>query len=347
MHSGPAAGSLHRVMEAVSHRQPDRVPAFCGRIDDMDHWKAAFGVADEAELRARWGLDLRKTAYAGLFRVEPGRTLWGSMDDWDSGYNVRAGGFPLAGAQSAADVERHPWPQPRDVDYQELRRRHQAMDPAYASVLSLGWQPLFCTLLDLFGMEQAMMLMRTAPGVLEAAITRIQDFLLEEMKRAMQACAGLVQFYWCGDDFSTQRGIMISPSDWRRFLRPTYAKMFALVKSFGLKVWFHSCGTFRDVLPDLVDMGMDVWETVQAHLQGNDPAGLKRDFGRHICFFGGISCQTTLPFGTPDDVRREVRERVRVLGKGGGYICGPDHSVQKNMPAENLAALFDEARRCG
>ena len=314
-------------------------------MDDFENWRQAFPVADEEELRSFFQLDLRKTSYKGLFKVEEGQTIWGTADDWDSGYNVRKGGFPLAAAQTVAEVERHPWPDAGSVDYKELRRRHEAMDTRHAVILSFGWQPPFCTLLDLFGMERALVLLHENPAMVEAALARIEAFLLPEMEMALERCGDLVQFYWCGDDFSTQRGLMISPHAWRRFFRPLYRKMFDLVKAHGVKVWFHSCGTFPQVLPDLVDLGMDVWETVQVHLEGNDPVRLKADSGRHLTFFGAISCQTTLPFGSPEDVRREVRERVRVLGKGGGYICGPDHSIQKNMPAENLAALYDEARK--
>ena len=90
---------------------------------------------------------------------------------------------------------------------------------------------------------------------------------------------------------------------------------------------------------------MDVWETVQTHLPGNEPDVLKREYGDHITFFGGISTQTTLPFGTSDDVRREVRERIRVLGKNGGYICGPDHGIMPDVPLENVLAMYDEARK--
>ncbi len=336
-----------RVMAAVAHRQPDRTPSFCGKIDDLDYWMERFPVASEDELRAFFQLDLRKTNYKGIFAVEEGKTIWKTPDQWESGYSSQRGGFPLAGAQSPADVEAHSWPEPQDVDFGELVRRHEGMDPDYAIILSLGWQPPFCTLLDLFGMEIAMAAMHENPRVIEAAVAHIEAFLLPEMEKAMMTCAHTAQFYWCGDDFSTQRGMMISPEHWRRFLKPTYRRMFDLVKSFGLKVWFHSCGTFRPVLPDLVEMGMDVWETVQVHLEGNDPAELKREYGAVLTFFGAVNCQQTLPFGSPEDVRREVRERVRVLGKGGGYICGPDHSVQKNMPAENLLALYDEARACG
>ena len=337
--------SRRRVLDASAHRQPDRTPAYCGRIDDLDHWRQAFHAADEEELRSWFRLDLRKAPYKGLFRVEDGMTIWGTSDDWDSGYNVRTGGFPLAGAETVGDVERHPWPDAGAVDYRELRRRNERLDQRFATILSLGWQPPFCTLLDLFGMEKALVLLHENPSMVEAALTHIEAFLIPEMNAAMDACADLAQFYWCGDDFSTQRGLMMSPQTWRRFFKPFYGRMFQSIKDHGLSVWFHSCGTFQHVLPDLVDMGMDVWETVQVHLEGNDPARLKSEYGRHLTFFGAISCQTTLPFGSPDDVRREVRERVRVLGRGGGYICGPDHSIQKNMPAANIAALFDEATK--
>jgi len=200
--------------------------------------------------------------------------------------------------------------------------------------------------MDMFGMEESMILMHTEPKVIEAALSRIEDFLLRTMKRVLDAFAQQSFAFWVGDDFSTQRGMMLSPPMWRTFLKPVYRKLFDLIKSYGLLVWFHSCGTFRPVLPELIDIGMDVWETVQVHLEGNDPQVLKDEFGAHITFFGAINCQQTLPYGTPDDVRREVRERIRVLGKGGGYICGPDHSIQSNMPAENIAALYDEIRKC-
>jgi uroporphyrinogen decarboxylase len=199
--------------------------------------------------------------------------------------------------------------------------------------------------MDMFGMEDALVLMMSEPEVIEAAVAHIEAFLFETMKKVMDAHAPRAFAFWLGDDFSTQRGMMISPEAWRKFLKPTYKKLFALVKSYNLKVWFHSCGTFRPVMPDMIDVGLDIWETVQAHLEGNDPQELKNEFGKHITFFGAINCQKTLPFGTPEDVRREVRERTRILGKDGGYICGPDHSIQANMPWENLVALYDEIQK--
>ena len=102
---------------------------------------------------------------------------------------------------------------------------------------------------------------------------------------------------------------------------------------------------FRPVLPDLIEIGVNVWETVQVHLPGNEPEVLKRKYGQDLAFYGAINSQQTLPFGTPEEVRAEVRERIRVLGRGGGYICGSDHGILPDVPMENVLAMLDEARR--
>jgi len=116
-----------------------------------------------------------------------------------------------------------------------------------------------------------------------------------------------------------------------------------MAKAAGKHVWFHSCGDVTAVLPDLLDIGMDVWETVQLHTLPIPPETLKRDFGRHMTFFGGVNTQR-LPFMTPSEVAAEVERCIRLLGKGGGYICGPDHHVKPDVSAENTVALFRAAR---
>jgi uroporphyrinogen decarboxylase len=151
-----------------------------------------------------------------------------------------------------------------------------------------------------------------------------------------------MQVLCLGDDFATQRGMMFDPELWRRYLKPRFAKLFEIGKSAGKFVWFHSCGDITPVLGDLIDIGMDVWETVQLHALPFSPRELKRRFGRNLAFFGGINTQR-LPFATPDAVRAEVAECIEVLGRGGGYIVGPDHHVRPEVPPENAVALFDAA----
>jgi uroporphyrinogen decarboxylase len=313
-----------RVTAVLEKRTPDRTPVFLGRIDDLDYWLESYGLSNEEEIRSYLGLDLRKSPYKGIFKVEEGKTIWGASDDWDAGYSTERGGYPLQNVKTIAEVKNHPWPTNEVVDFHELKRRVDEMDSQKSKILSLGWQPIFCTLNDLFGMENTLILMYENPALIEVAVENIQHFILEELKQAMALCAADVDFVWIGDDFSSQRGLILSPDFWRRFLKPTYNKLFECVKDFDLKVWFHSCGTFPQVLPDLIDIGMDVWETVQVHLEGNEPEFLKREYGNYLTFL----------------------DRIKVLGDGGGYICGPDHSIQKNMPAENIFALFDEVRKC-
>ncbi|MCL1894918.1 MAG: hypothetical protein FWG03_00065 [Clostridiales bacterium] len=338
--------SKERVMAAVSGGAPDRLTVFCGRIDDADYWLSGFGVGSDEELRRLWGLDLRKTSYANVFRTEPGRTIWGCEDNWDAGYSSTKY-YPLAGAETVKDIEGHPWPDLGKVDFGEVGRQLAMIDDDKAKIVSISFQTaVFCTLCDLFGMDGAMMNMHLEPKLIEACVERIEGFLLAVTKRILDENAEGFDFFWWGDDFSTQRGMMISPEMWRKYCKPTYLKVFELIKSYGVRVWFHSCGSFAPVIGELVDGGMDVWETVQAHLDGNDPAHLKQEYGERLTFFGAINCQRTLPFGTPEDVRKEVRERFRVLGRGGGYIVGPDHSLQKNIPIANVEALYDEARKC-
>jgi uroporphyrinogen decarboxylase len=135
---------------------------------------------------------------------------------------------------------------------------------------------------------------------------------------------------------------LFDPALWRKYLKPRYARLFELGKSRGLPVWFHSCGDITAVLDDLIEIGMDVWETVQLHALPLSPRELKRQYGRHVTFFGGINTQR-LPFATPQEVRQEVRDVCEALGEGGGFICGPDHHIKPDVPPANTTALFDEA----
>jgi len=125
-------------------------------------------------------------------------------------------------------------------------------------------------------------------------------------------------------------------------LRPHYARLFALGRRHGKPVWFHSCGDVTAVLPDLIDLGMEVWETVQLHALPIPAAELKRRFGSALTFFGGVNTQR-LPFTQPAEVRAEVGRCIEALGAGGGYICGPDHHIKPDVPPANTVALFDAA----
>jgi uroporphyrinogen decarboxylase len=358
-----------RILKAMRHVQPDTTPVNVGGIYDLERWLKYFEVCSERELRAKLDLDIEyaRPVYTGAI-AQAGFGIFGTPVEGvygadGVGYAESRGGCPLAYATSTAEVEEFRWPDPADFDYDVVRatlekipaEKARRVDIKYGLLregksreecaTSGPWIPLICTLFDLFGFENTLTKICLEPKLIEAAVAKIEEFLLEFARRLLQASKGLADALYFGDDFSTQRGMMISPEHWRKFLKPTYRRVFDVANRYGVKVWFHSCGAFRPVLPDLIDCGMDVWETVQVHLNGNEPSALKRDFGSALTFYGAISTQQTLPRGTTDDVRAEVRERIRVLGAGGGYICGSDHGILPDVPIENVLAMLDEARQ--
>lgn len=369
--------SKERVLKAINHIQPETTPVHIMGFEEIDKWLEYTGAKDDFDLRLKLDLDLQtaRTIYTGP-NARRGLSIWGTAANTGGyagfGYSKQRGGYPLASATSTADIARFAWPDPDDFDYEIMARVLSAapdkacyIKPQYAvqqdgqtreeaargtGALSAirgsgGWLPLICTLFELFGMEETLINLHHEPRLIEAATNHVEEFVLEHYRRLLEATRGIADICWYGDDFATQRGILISPEHWRRFLKPTYKKVFNLAKGYGLKVWFHGCGTFRPVLPDLIEIGMDVWETSQVHLPGNEPEVLKREYGRDITFYGAINTQYTLPLGSAEDVRAQVRERIQVLGKGGGYICGGDHTILPDVPVRNVLAMLDEARK--
>ena len=150
-----------------------------------------------------------------------------------------------------------------------------------------------------------------------------------------------VDMIWLGDDIGQQSGLLMSPRHWRRFLKPRMAELIAQIKSINpaVRVAYHTDGCVYKLIPELIEIGIDVLNPVQPAAM--DCARLKREWGRELCFWGSMDEQHTLPFGTPDDVRAEVRDRVSVLGAGGGLILGPTHHVQLDTPLENFWAMVE------
>lgn len=153
-----------------------------------------------------------------------------------------------------------------------------------------------------------------------------------------------VDMLWTGDDIGSQRGMLFAPTTWRRFYKPRMAELIARVKAINpaLKVAYHTDGDVREVLPELAEIGIDVLNPVQPACM--DPAWLKREYGDRFLFWGSMDEQHTLPFGTPQDVRDEVRLRLDTIGRGGGLILGPTHHVQLDTPLENFWAMVETIR---
>jgi len=178
------------------------------------------------------------------------------------------------------------------------------------------------------------------PLFIEELFDRIIDFNLVITKRL---CRFPVDAFHFGDDWGQQHGLIIDPEMWRYFFKKRLKKLYDVVHDAGVPVSIHSCGDITDIIPDLIEIGVNMIMPLQA--EALDFNFLKKEYGKYLTFWGGVSTQRTLPFGTPVEVRAEIRELKRVLGKNGGYILAPSHELQGDVPLENMLAFIEEAKR--
>ena len=166
---------------------------------------------------------------------------------------------------------------------------------------------------------------------------RIVDFSLVQIESWATFNADAVYF---SDDWGSQRSLLMNPDDWRIFYKPAYEKLFRKVRDNGMKVFMHLCGNVVEIIPDLIEIGLDVLNPVQP--QAMDIKELSDRFGGKLCFYGGIDVQGTMILGTPDDVRKEINNLVDLFGRfNGGYICSTSHSIMPETPLDNIIAMFE------
>jgi len=189
---------------------------------------------------------------------------------------------------------------------------------------------------SLNGMENLLMNFMLEPEFVEDLFDRILQYNLKIIDTVLSFD---IDGFYFGDDYGQQTGMIMSPEHWRRFIKPGLAAMFARVKDAGKIVALHSCGNISDILPDLIDIGLDVYQTVQPEIY--DLKKLKSEYGRDLSFWGAISTQRMLPFAAPDELKKVVRDSIGIMSEGGGYIAAPTHQVPADVPPENIVALVE------
>lgn len=192
---------------------------------------------------------------------------------------------------------------------------------------------------DLRGFDNVLMDSAAEPAFfsdLIAAIAEHQEQLLDRF------LGYPVDGIFFGDDWGDQRGVIVGPERWREVIKPHYAKLYRKVKSAGMFVLSHCCGSIFDILPDVIEMGLDVLESIQAEARNMNPYELKDRFGERITFWGGLGSQSIIPHGTPQELREEIRRLAAHMRRGGGYILAGAKALQPETPTENAAAVFEE-----
>ena len=342
-----------RVLTAFRRREPDRVPGDYHANKEIDEaLKAHFGLLprDSEGLAQALRLDFRYeyAAYTGppLHSPIPGRRIdeWGVRTRW---VEHVAGGywdfcdFPLQGQITVDQVDAWPLPSPDDYDYDGLATRiHTHGD--YAVVLGgAGVSCLLNTVGFLRGMDGVLCDVTTLDPAGMRLIERFHEIQLEVARRSLQAAGAHADLFFIGEDLGTQSGPIIHPETFTRVIRPRTQRFIDEAKRYGLPVMMHSCGSSSWAFDELAEMGVDIVDTLQPEAAGMSPAYLKRAFGQKLSFHGMISTAGALSFGTPEEVREEVRRTLDIMMPGGGYALAPTHAIQSNSPVENVLALYE------
>jgi len=239
-------------------------------------------------------------------------------------------------------VEKYPWPDPKYVNCGFLE---ESLKPHKDYAIFGGtWAPFFHEVANFFGMENYFVKMYNYPEVVDAVTEHVVDFNLAVNEKIFSSAKGGIDIYFFGNDFGSQKGLLISPNMFRRFILPHMRRLVDHAKKHGLKVMIHSCGGVSEIIPDFIDIGIDGFHPVQVEAEGMAPERLASEFKDKLTFLGGISTQQLLLRGTPEQVRENVRYMKDLFGNG--YIVSSSHeAILPNIPPENLAAMFDEAIR--
>jgi len=373
--------SRERVKLALDHREPDRIPLdFGGTVLTSLHQQAyrklrAFlglpeleirimdifqqiAVIDE-DVREKLGVDFRNLAprSSATFRIEIQDDMPGYRhfhDEWGIGWRMpKDGGFfydmfdhSLQDATSKEEIDNYPWPDPCDpARFEGLaeRAKRVAEEEGQAVVLgglAAGFMELTAWLrgYDKFYPDFVM-----NPDLLTYLMDKIIDLKLAYWEIALPLVGEYVDVVQEADDFAGQQRMLISPATYRKFCKPRHKRIFDFIKArTDAKIFFHSCGSIRAVIPDLIEVGVDILNPVQVSAKGMDSGELKKEFGQEVTFWGGlVDTQGVLGNGTPGQVRDEVKRRIEDFAPGGGFVAATVHNIQANVPPENIVALFE------
>jgi len=340
--------SKKRALSVFEGVKSDRFPMWYGAdAETSSNIMKLLGIDEEEQLPPALGIDFRtiRPRYIGapLARHEDGSmdTIWGIRRG--GCYYGQALNHPLSGAETVEEVEKFPWPDPAEWEVDHVVEEAEKYEDF--CLIGGAWSPFFHDVSELLGMEEMFIKMAMNPSVVEAACERCVEFYQDQSRRMFELAGDLLDIFFIGNDFGSQNGLLCSPDMWRRFFAPGTKAMIDLGHRYGLKVALHSCGDIHEILPDLIDMGLDVINPVQVSAAHMDPVKLKMEYKERIVFFGGVDVEI-LRCGTEEDVRGETRRIIEILGEDNRYIVAPSHDyLLPEIPAENIIAMYDEAKK--
>ena len=342
---------VERWRAVLSRRTPDRLPMdYWGTDETTARLKRHLGCPTKRAMLEKLRVDFiveAKPAYVGpkLSRLTDVFGCRFRYLGYGPGRYRECVHAPLARFGSVEEIEKsYRWPDPDWWDTRSIPRALRGLERY--PVRGGGSEP-FLTYKFLRGEEQAFVDLIENPEIVRYALGKLFDLAHENTRRILETIPDRVTCVYVAEDLGGQTDLMVSAGHIRAFLLPGMKRMIDLAHSAGAHVFHHDDGSIRRILPDLVSAGIDLLNPIQWRCPGMDREGLKRDFGGRIVLHGGMDNQQTLPFGSVEDVRREVLDNIALLGRGGGYILAPCHNIQPMTPPENVVAMYETGYECG
>ena len=379
--------SRERLLTALDHREPDRIPFDLGSIQVSGIHEVAYqklrkvlGLAETAvtlcdtiqqlatiedDIAEKLSIDTRglyplNSHNWGIVEEDAG-DYWAYHDEWgithhrpkENGYYFSIVKTPIPQIDiTAEEIAQHPWPDMgaawRLAGLREQAEQYRAA--GYAVVLKDAFAGIFEFAQRVVGMENLLMMMSLNPQAAGLLFDKLLTLKLAYWQTALTELGDLVDVVTYADDYGTQVSQLISPRMFRKQLKPRVAQVLALQAELAphAKRLFHSDGNVRPIIPDFIEMGVEILNPVQGTAVNMNPIDLKHEFGRELIFWGGgVDTQGVLPNGTPQDVKEDVRRNIEALAPGGGYVFNTVHNIQADVPPENILAMWEALQEFG
>lgn len=342
--------SRERILTALNHQRTDRIPIamVCGNINppamrDLDiYLKQSKGIDARSYIDSF--LDVTEIWACGEFNDKS--DIWGVQRKdicYGEGSYIEISYYPLKEMNTLEEIKNYSFPKVGEMPLQEKVDEIREIRKRKDTAIVLSNANIFETAWYMRGFEQAMMDMLLQPAVIHHILEKVTTFFTEYFYSILKECKDDVDMVFTADDIGQQEGLLLPLDMWEEFIKPYHVRINEMVHNMGVKVIYHTDGAVSEAVSGLIDMGIDILQALQFSGSNMDPKHLKDNYGDRLCFEGGMCVQNILPFGSVDKVREETRKLISVLGKNGGYLCGPSHYIQAGTPPENVVAFFDEA----